>query len=565
MAAVYTRKRLGDLLLQTGLVTREQLNQALEVQKQTGERLGRVLINLGLVTEQDILNTLEMQLGIPQITLMDKVDPVLIKSLPEAVLRRHKVVPVKKEGRRLIVAMSDPLNLVALDDIRLASRLEVEPVLAREEEIDAVLQKVFGLTFVEQAFGQPAAPEEREIQTLTLAAGDEVPPEEAPVVRLVNTIIAQAVAEKASDIHIEPQEDRVLVRYRVDGLLREALTLPRHIRSNLTTRIKILAGLDIAEKRLPQDGRFQVKYGEQEIDVRVSTLPTVHGEKVVLRLLLKSGRILPVDRLGFHRYNLERFTEVIHRTSGMILVTGPTGSGKTTTLYAVLAQLNSPERNIVTIEDPVEYLLRGINQTQINVKAGLTFAAGLRSILRQDPDIIMVGEIRDGETAQIAVRAATTGHLVLSSLHTNDAAGALTRLIDMGVEPFLVASSVVGVVSQRLVRLLCPRCRKPYQLPEDAPERIFMGLPPGEPVTLYRAAGCHHCNHTGYRGRTSIQEVLPVTRAIRELVNKKASADVIKEKAVAEGMVTLKEDGIDKARQGITSIAEVMRVAYNEW
>ncbi|WP_307401791.1 GspE/PulE family protein [Desulfofundulus luciae] len=565
MAAVYTKKRLGDLLLQTGLITREQLNQALEVQKQTGERLGRVLINLGLVTEQDILNTLEMQLGIPQITLMDKVDPVLIKSLPEAVLRRHKVVPVKKEGRRLIVAMSDPLNLVALDDIRLASGLEVEPVLAREEEIDAVLQKVFGLTFVEQAFGQPAAPEEREIQTLTLAAGDEVPPEEAPVVRLVNTIIAQAVAEKASDIHIEPQEDRVLVRYRVDGLLREALTLPRHIRFNLTTRIKILAGLDIAEKRLPQDGRFQVKYGEQEIDVRVSTLPTVHGEKVVLRLLLKSGRILPIDRLGFHRYNLERFAEVIHRTSGMILVTGPTGSGKTTTLYAVLAQLNSPERNIVTIGDPVEYLLRGINQTQINVKAGLTFAAGLRSILRQDPDIIMVGEIRDGETAQIAVRAATTGHLVLSSLHTNDAAGALTRLIDMGVEPFLVASSVVGVVSQRLVRLLCPRCREPYQLPEDAPERIFMGLPPDDPVTLYRAAGCHHCNHTGYRGRTSIQEVLPVTRAIRELVNKKASADVIKEKAVAEGMVTLKEDGIDKARQGITSIAEVMRVAYNEW
>ncbi|MEW6425570.1 MAG: ATPase, T2SS/T4P/T4SS family [Bacillota bacterium] len=565
MVAVYTKKRLGDLLLQARLITSEQLSQALQSQKQTGERLGKVLINLGLVTEQDILNTLEMQLGIPQVTLMDKVDPDLIKSLPEAVLRRHKVVPIKKEGRRMIVAMSDPLNLVALDDIRLASGCEVEPVLAREEEIDAVLQKVFGLSFVEQAFGQAAGQPEPEIQTLTLGTGDEVPAEEAPVVRLVNTAIVQAVMEKASDIHLEPQEDRVLVRYRVDGLLREALTLPRHIRSSMTTRIKILAGLDIAEKRLPQDGRFQAKYGEQEIDIRVSTLPTVHGEKVVLRLLLKSGRILPVDQLGFHRYNLDRFTEIIRHTSGMILVTGPTGSGKTTTLYAVLAQLNSPERNIITIEDPVEYVLRGINQTQINVKAGLTFAAGLRSILRQDPDIIMIGEIRDGETAQIAVRAATTGHLVLSSLHTNDAAGALTRLIDMGVEPFLVASSVVGVVSQRLVRLLCPRCREPYQLPDDAPERIFMGLAPDEPVTLYRPAGCQYCNNVGYRGRTSIQEVLPVTRTVRELVNRKISADAIKEKAVTEGMVTLKEDGIQKARQGITSISEVMRVAYDEW
>jgi type IV pilus assembly protein PilB len=392
-----------------------------------------------------------------------------------------------------------------------------------------------------------------------------VTPEEAPVVRLVNTIIAQAVAEKASDIHIEPQEDRVLVRYRVDGLLRETLTLPRHVRANLTTRVKILAGLDIAEKRLPQDGRFQVKYGEQDIDVRVSTLPTVHGEKVVLRLLLKSGRILPVDRLGFQSYNLERFSGIARYTSGMILVTGPTGSGKTTTLYAVLNQLNNPERNIITIEDPVEYILQGINQTQINVKAGLSFATGLRSILRQDPDIIMVGEIRDGETARIATRAATTGHLVLSSLHTNDAAGALTRLIDMGVEPYLVASSVVGVVSQRLVRLLCPRCKELHQLADDATERIFMDIPPGEPVALYRAAGCPQCNHTGYQGRTSIQEVLPVTRAIRELVNKKAPADLIKEKAVSEGMVTLKEDGIDKARQGITSIAEVMRVAYNDW
>ncbi len=564
MTAAYNKKRLGDLLLQAKLITSEQLDQALQLQKQTGERLGKVLINLGLITEQDILNTLEMQLGIPQITLMDKIDPGLIKSLPEAVLRRHKVVPVKKDGRRIIVAMSDPLNLVALDDISLASNCEVEPVLAREEEIDEVQQRVFGLSFVEKAFGQVTARQENEIQALTLGAGDDVSAEEAPVVRLINTAIVQAVVEKASDIHIEAQENRVQVRYRVDGLLREALTLPRHIHSHMIARIKILAGMDIAEKRLPQDGRFQVKYGEQEIDIRVSTLPTVHGEKAVLRILLKSGRILPIDQLGFHKHNLDRFTNIVRHTFGMILVTGPTGSGKTTTLYAVLAQLNSLERNIITIEDPVEYVLGGINQTQINVKAGLSFAAGLRSILRQDPDIIMVGEIRDGETAQIAVRAATTGHLVLSSLHTNDAAGALTRLIDMGVEPFLVASSVVGVVSQRLVRLLCPHCKEPYKLPYGTPERIFMGLAPDEPAIFYRSTGCKRCSNVGYRGRMSIQEVLPATRTIRDLVSRKNYADVIKEKAVAEGMVTLKEDGIRKARQGLTSISELMRVVFDE-
>lgn len=565
MAVHGARKRLGDLLLAAKLITPEQLEQALGVQKRTGERLGKVLVNMGLVTEDDILKTLEVQLGIPQVSLSDKIDPALVKSFPESVLRRHKVLPLKREGRRVIVAMSDPLNVVALDDLRLASGLEIEPVLAREEEIEAALEKVFGLSFVEQAFGRAPLREEGEAQPLALVGGEEGVPDEAPVVRLVNTIIAQAVAERASDIHIEPQEDRVLVRYRVDGLLREAMTLPRQVRASLVARVKVLAAMDIAEKRLPQDGRFQARYGDQEIDVRVSTVPVVHGEKLALRLLYKTGRLLTVEQLGFSPYNLHRFYEIARATAGMILITGPTGSGKTTTLYALLARLNSPERHIVTIEDPVEYVLRGINQIQINVKAGLTFAAGLRSILRQDPDIIMVGEIRDAETAQIAVRAATTGHLVLTSLHTNDAAGALTRLIDMGVEPFLVASSVVGVVSQRLVRLLCPHCREPYRPERDSPERYFMGLAPDEPVTLYRATGCRHCRQVGYRGRTGIQEVLLVTRAIRELVNGKAPADTIREKALAEGMVPLKEDGLEKVRQGITSADEVMRVAYTEW
>ncbi|MGB9904517.1 MAG: GspE/PulE family protein, partial [Desulfotomaculales bacterium] len=441
------RPRIGDLLVEAGLISAAQLQQALLAQRQTGERLGRVLVSLGFVTEQDILNTLEMQLGIPQINLAEKLNIQLIRSLPEALLRRHKVVPVKKEGNRLMVAMSDPLNVVAIDDLRLATGLEIDPVLAREQEIDDALQKAFTFSGLEKVLAEmPDGTEAAEMQILDLtpeaAGGSEV-----PLVRLVNSLIVQAVNEKASDIHIEPQEKKVLVRFRRDGLLREVMTLSPQIRLPLVSRVKIMAGMDIAEKRLPQDGRIQIKLGGRNIDLRVSSMPTIFGEKIVLRILDKSIGIIPIDELGFEEYNFARFLNLLRHTYGMVLITGPTGSGKTTTLYAVLNRLRSPELNIVTIEDPVEYVLEGINQTQVNVKAGLTFASGLRSILRQDPDVIMVGEIRDRETAEIAVRAASTGHLVLSTLHTNDAAGALTRLIDMEVEPFLVASSVLGVVA----------------------------------------------------------------------------------------------------------------------
>ncbi|MGQ9824366.1 MAG: GspE/PulE family protein [Desulfotomaculales bacterium] len=556
------RRRIGDLLVEAGLINSAQLQQALLTQRQTGERLGRVLVNLGFVTEQDILNTLEMQLGIPQINLAEKLNIPLIRSLPEALLRRHKVVPVKKEGNRLMVAMSDPLNVVAIDDLRLATGLEIDPVLAREQEIDEALQKAFTFSGLEKVLAEmPDGTEAAETQVLDLtpeAAGGA----EVPLVRLVNSLIAQAVNEKASDIHIEPQERKVLVRFRQDGLLREVMTLSPQTRLPLVSRVKIMAGMDIAEKRLPQDGRIQIKLGGRNIDLRVSSMPTIFGEKIVLRVLDKSVSILPIEELGFEEYNFTRFLNLLRHAYGMVLITGPTGSGKTTTLYAVLNKLRSPELNIVTIEDPVEYVLEGINQTQVNVKAGLTFASGLRSILRQDPDVIMVGEVRDRETAEIAVRAASTGHLVLSTLHTNDAAGALTRLIDMGVEPFLVASSVLGVVAQRLVRVLCPYCRQKYVPSPDAAERMFMSAAPTSDVTLYAPGRCARCDQTGYRGRISIQEVLISSGNIRSLINQKRSADEIKQQAIKEGMVTLQQDGINKARRGITSLQEIMRVAY---
>ncbi|MGB9846121.1 MAG: GspE/PulE family protein, partial [Desulfotomaculales bacterium] len=404
------RPRIGDLLVEAGLISAAQLQQALLAQRQTGERLGRVLVSLGFVTEQDILNTLEMQLGIPQINLAEKLNIQLIRSLPEALLRRHKVVPVKKEGNRLMVAMSDPLNVVAIDDLRLATGLEIDPVLAREQEIDDALQKAFTFSGLEKVLAEmPDGTEAAEMQILDLtpeaAGGSEV-----PLVRLVNSLIVQAVNEKASDIHIEPQEKKVLVRFRRDGLLREVMTLSPQIRLPLVSRVKIMAGMDIAEKRLPQDGRIQIKLGGRNIDLRVSSMPTIFGEKIVLRILDKSIGIIPIDELGFEEYNFARFLNLLRHTYGMVLITGPTGSGKTTTLYAVLNRLRSPELNIVTIEDPVEYVLEGINQTQVNPQAGLTFARALRAFLRQDPDIIMVGEIRDSETAKIATEAALTGH-----------------------------------------------------------------------------------------------------------------------------------------------------------
>lgn len=428
-----------------------------------------------------------------------------------------------------------------------------------------IIKKHAGISDLQVASKEiEALPDYVDSETARFKQLDETALNESPVIKLVDSIILQAVNENASDIHVEPFEGGLRIRYRIDGMLREVMTVPKKTGQPLISRLKILSNMDIAEKRKPQDGRFHIQYKNNIVDLRVSTLPNIFGEKAVIRLLDKNNNLLKVNQLGFDEKNYKAFKNILKYSNGMLLVTGPTGCGKTTTLYAVLNEINSREKNIVTIEDPVEYVLEGINQTQVHSKAGLTFALGLRSILRQDPDVIMVGEIRDKETAEIAVRSATTGHLVLSTLHTNDAAGAITRLIDMGIEPFLVASSVLGVVAQRLVRLICPKCKKSYELSNNAKQRMYMGIADDIPVVLSYGEGCQYCGQTGYRGRTGIYEVMPVTKKIRELINKKSSADLIKAQAVRDGMITLKDDGINKALEGLTTIDEVMRVAYTD-
>ena len=559
-----TKKRLlGEMLRDTGMISDEQLQEALKVQKQTGERLGKVLVNLGFVSEQTIIEVLEFQLGIPQVSLYKQnLDADTVKILPEPLIRRHKILPIARKGNKLTVGMVDPLNLVAIEDAKIISGLEIEPVIVTEREIDAATRRFFGHesmgTAAFKELENPAALAWTETFNL-----DHVEPgsDEAPVVRAVNAIIQQAIKDRVSDIHIEPHEERVRVRYRQDGLLRDVMNLPKTSHASLCSRIKIMAKMDIAEKRVPQDGRIQITSEKRSVDLRVSSIPTIFGEKIAIRILDKTNLLIRLDQLGFQPQVLKRFQSAIRQAYGMILITGPTGSGKTTTLYAVLNELNNQEKNIITVEDPVEYVLAGVNQIQVNPKAGLTFASGLRSILRQDPDTIMVGEIRDGETADIAVRAATTGHLVLTTLHTNDAAGAVTRLIDMGIEPFLVASSVICIVAQRLVRLICPNCREQYPLPEGTPERLFLGVAEAEPVALYRGRGCGQCNNTGYRGRAAIQEFMVLSHAQRELILAKEPSEALRHVAVREGMVTLREDGIQKALSGLTTIQEVMRVA----
>lgn len=551
------RKRLGDLLLEAGLIAQEQLEKALTVQKKTGERLGKALINLGYISESKIIQALELQLGVPQVDLSTiLITPEVAAAIPVAVAERYQVIPIKKEGRKLTLAMVDPTNFFAIDDVRMVSGCEVEPVIASEGEIMRAISKLYGVhDLVEKAVNKLKPEENTPVSQMQTA-------DDAPIIGIVNSLFSQAVRERASDIHIEPQEKVLRVRFRIDGVLREVASFTRDIQAAVISRIKIMSDMDIAEKRLPQDGRINIIEQGREIDIRVSTLPTILGEKVVMRILDKKAVILDINRLGFASNNLERYRRLYAQSYGMILVTGPTGSGKTTTLYSTLSEVHNDGKNTITVEDPVEYRLNGINQVQVNPKAGLTFASGLRSILRQDPNIVMVGEIRDNETADIAIRAALTGHLVLSTLHTNDAPGAMTRLIDMGVEPFLVASSVLGVIAQRLVRVICPDCKKPYIPAPDATERLFLGLSPEQDITLYQGTGCVNCSFTGYRGRMGIHEVMPVSARIRDLINRRVSADEIAHTAVNEGMLSMREDGIQKALEGLTTIQEVMRVAY---
>ena len=478
--------------------------------------------------------------------------PEITASIPMALAERYQVIPVEKNGNKIKLAMADPDNFYAIDDVRMATGCEVEPLLASSEEIARAINSSYSVKeIVEKIVGQIKTVEVNDVQTA----------DAAPVISIVNSLILQAIKEQASDIHLEPQEDGLRVRFRIDGVLRQVVTFPKAIQSAILSRIKIMGAIDIAEKRFPQDGRIKITEHGRDIDIRVATLPTILGEKVAMRILDKQAVCFDINSLGLSEKNLLLYKKLYTRPYGMILITGPTGSGKTTTLYATLSAMNDIRKNIITVEDPVEYRLRGINQVQVHHKAGLGFADGLRAILRQDPNIIMVGEIRDRETAQVAVRAALTGHLVFSTLHTNDAAGAVTRLLDMGVEPFLVASSLLGVVAQRLVRTICPQCKTTYAAAKKSVEHFIVAAGLKNVNTLYKGTGCSMCGSTGYKGRIAIQEVMPISAALREAIHKMVSGDDLKKLAVAEGMITMYQDGMQKVQAGRTTLSEVLRVS----
>lgn len=549
--------RLGVMLLEAGLISEDQLQSALE--SQNGRSLGRVLVELGFVSEGDIAKTLADKMHLEYVDLAGAdIDPHAATLVSEDIANKYNLLPIGFEDDKLIVAMSDPANIFAIDDLRIVTGREIIPVVARESELAAALGKLAEMDKSVEQMVETAAGEEAIVET-----GEEAEEEEAdnaPIVKLVNLIITEGVRERAGDIHVEPQEKDVRIRFRIDGVLHEIMRSPKKVQNGLISRLKILGGMDIAERRVPQDGRFGVTVDKRSVDFRVATLPTIHGEKVVLRLLEKESVLMSLDDLGFLPQTLDRFKLSFTKPYGAMLVTGPTGSGKTTTLYAALSLLNVPEKNCITVEDPVEYRLPGLNQVQVNVKAGMTFAAGLRSILRHDPDIVMIGEIRDQETALIAVESALTGHLVLSTLHTNSAAAALTRLTEMGVEPFLISSAVDCVVAQRLARRLCRECREEYVPSREALEKAKFPVTGDELPKLYKARGCNKCNNTGYKGRVGVYEALVVSEAIERLTVDRATSDEIQRVAVEEGMMTLRQDGIEKARQGMTSVEEVMRV-----
>jgi type IV pilus assembly protein PilB len=558
-------KQLGQILIELGYITEEQLEVALEEHRKTPKSLGRVLIDMGLIKEPDLVRALAEQVGLGFVDLGDHpIDPTATALLPEALARRYRALPIGDRDGKLLVAMSDPANVYALDDIRTITGRDVQPVVATANDVERAIQKFAGMDSQVEAMASIVA----EADT---GEGEELEAalEDAPIVKLVNAIMTQAVGDRASDVHIEPAEKNVRIRFRVDGVLHEPMPpAPKNIQGGLISRLKVMADLNIAEKRIPQDGRISMKVGGRQLDLRVATLPTVYGEKVVIRVLDKSNALLKLEDLGFLQDAYDRFSMSFKKPYGAILVTGPTGSGKSTTMYSTLNILNEVDKNIITVEDPVEYRLNGVNQIQVNPKAGLTFASALRSILRADPDIVLIGEVRDRETAMIAVEAALTGHLVLTSLHTNDAPSAITRLTEMDVETFLVASAIDAVVAQRLARKLCDKCKQKYE-PEPF-ELIEAGYPEWlvpeitvlfrPPVDLDERRKCNSCSGTGYRGRLGLYEVMPMSEEIERLTVERASAETIKAVAVQQGMMTLRDDGLEKVRMGITSIEEVARV-----
>ena len=554
---------IGKLLLMNGLITVDQLEYALKIQKQKGKKLGDTLIELGYLQEKDLMKILSSRLKVPfleigKVTVKQEACNLLTKDYCE----KHIVLPIDLNEKGIVVATTDPMNFFLADDIALKSGKKVRFVMATQADIEEHIPECYANEEANEA-QESINDEFQDISEMEDIAGLEEQLksdiDNAPIVRFVNNVIETGVRSGASDIHIEPQKNVVRIRMRIDGQLVQKMEINSAAMANLTTRIKIMSGMDIAEKRIPQDGRIETRVDGRNIDLRVSNLPTVYGEKIVIRVLGGIGTVLSVDQLGMSEKNLEFFKSIIKTPNGIILVCGPTGSGKSTTLYSVLAEVNDSTINTITVEDPVEYKLDGITQVQVNAKAGLTFAAGLRSILRQDPDIIMIGEIRDNETAQIAVKAAITGHVVLSTIHTNSAVGAIARLVDMDIEPYMVADSTVGVIAQRLVKKLCPYCKEKYITPQD--EMDFLEI--SEPMELYRAVGCKNCGNTGYKGRMGIHEVFVLTSKIRAMINKGISADEIEEEAIKNGMVTLRKDCMEHVFKGETSVAELIRATYS--
>ena len=551
-------KQLGEILVSQGLISPDQLDKALSEQRSAGHSLGRVLIDMGMLSESQVVQALATQIGMRFVDLTEiTLDGAALTKVPGAVCRRHSAIPIGFESGRLVIAMSDPANVFAIDDIRSASGMPVLPVVATRTDVQSALDRHYRADGELDELTTAIDTEEDEEDLSTIKEFVE----DAPIVKFVNLLITQGIQDRASDIHLEPTEHDVRVRFRIDGVLHEVMRSPKSIQSGVISRLKIMADMNIAERRVPQDGRMSVTANGQKVDLRVATLPTVWGEKIVMRILDNSTAMLDLADLGFRDINYERFSASFGKPYGMILVVGPTGSGKSTTLYATVNILNKPEVNIITVEDPVEYRLPGVNQVQTHQKAGLTFAAALRSILRSDPDIVLIGEIRDHETAQIAVESALTGHLVLTTLHTNDAPSAITRLIEMGIEPFLVGSAIDCVLAQRLARRLCPKCKELFQPTRAMLESAGLVLPPDQEVPqIYRAVGCSVCARTGYKGRVALHEVLPVTERIERLAVERASSAAIAAAAREEGMQTLRQDGLAKVLAGVTSLDEVLRV-----
>lgn len=550
------RKRLGDMLIELNYITDNDLQEALKIQKDTGGKVGEILVEKGFITEDDLLQALEIQLGIQRIYLdVLTVDKEAVKTISESLARKYNVLPVQFIDDKLLLLMNDPLNIIAEDDVRIASGRDIKIALCGGAEIAQAISKYYSEDYMKKT-----AEEFKNLGKIEEIFEEELSDDikNAPAVKLVDSIIQNAVRSKASDIHIEPFEHRVCVRYRIDGALQKQFDSPKEPLAGLITRIKIMSNMDIAERRVPQDGRIFTRVDNENVDLRVSVLPTVNGEKVVIRILDKSAFNVDKSVLGIADDDLDKINKIISKPHGIVLVTGPTGSGKSTTLYSLLKDLNNEDKNIITIEDPVEFSMDGINQVNVNTKAGLTFASGLRSILRQDPDIVMLGEIRDYETAEIAIRAAITGHLVLSTIHTNDAPSSIVRLKDMGVAPYLVSSALVGIIAQRLIRKLCLHCREKYSASNY--EKEILGVPKDQELTLYRKVGCNRCSNTGYKGRVGIYEIMEINRELRELINEDASVENITNAALRNGMKTLSKSAINVILKGNSTVEELLRV-----